>query len=53
LPVTRIEQIESLEQLRFVEHGKIFQTVETDYHPVSIDTLGDLEKARTLFANAA
>jgi 3-deoxy-manno-octulosonate cytidylyltransferase (CMP-KDO synthetase) len=50
LPVTRLEQIESLEQLRFVEHGKIFQTVETDYHPVAIDTPEDLEKARLLFA---
>jgi 3-deoxy-manno-octulosonate cytidylyltransferase (CMP-KDO synthetase) len=50
LPVTRIEQIESLEQLRFVEHGKVFQTVETDYHPVSIDTAEDLEKARALFS---
>lgn len=49
LPVTRIEQIESLEQLRFVEHGKVFQTVETDYHPVAIDTAEDLEKARQLF----
>ncbi|MDR2862964.1 MAG: 3-deoxy-manno-octulosonate cytidylyltransferase [Puniceicoccales bacterium] len=50
LPVTRIEQIESLEQLRFVEHGKVFQTVETGYHPVSIDTAEDLEKARALFS---
>ncbi len=49
LPVTRIEQIESLEQLRFVEHGKVFQTVETNYHPVAIDTAEDLEKARQLF----
>jgi 3-deoxy-manno-octulosonate cytidylyltransferase (CMP-KDO synthetase) len=49
LPVTHIEQVESLEQLRFVEHGKVFQTVETDYHPVAIDTAEDLEKARKLF----
>lgn len=49
LPVTRIEQVESLEQLRFVEYGKVFQTVETEYHPVAIDTPEDLEKARKLF----
>lgn len=48
LPVTAIEKIESLEQLRFVEHGKIFQTVETTYHPVAIDTAEDLENARAL-----
>ncbi|MDR1497632.1 MAG: 3-deoxy-manno-octulosonate cytidylyltransferase [Puniceicoccales bacterium] len=49
LPISRLEQIESLEQLRFIEHGKTFQTVETDYHPVSIDTPDDMEKARQLF----
>ncbi|MDR3229001.1 MAG: 3-deoxy-manno-octulosonate cytidylyltransferase [Puniceicoccales bacterium] len=49
LLATRIEQTESLEQLRFIEHGKTFQTVETDYHPVSIDTPEDLENARALF----
>jgi 3-deoxy-manno-octulosonate cytidylyltransferase (CMP-KDO synthetase) len=50
LPPTRIEQIESLEQLRFIEHGKTFQTVETNYHPIAIDTAEDLATARTLFA---
>ena len=50
LPVTLIEKTESLEQLRFVEHGKVFQTVETDYHPVAIDTAEDLENARRLWA---
>ena len=53
LPVTRLEQIESLEQLRFIEHGKTFQTVETNYHPVAIDTAGDLEIARKLFEDSS
>lgn len=50
LPATHIEKIESLEQLRFVEHGKRIQTVETAYHPVAIDTPDDLERARHLLA---
>lgn len=53
LPVTRIEKTESLEQLRFIEHGKNFQTVETDYHPVAIDTPEDMENARRLLAASA
>lgn len=48
LPVTAIEKTESLEQLRFVEHGKHIQTVETEYHPVAIDTAEDLDRARHL-----
>ncbi len=47
---TALEAVESLEQLRFIDRGMSFQTVETDYHPVSIDTQEDLENARKLFA---
>lgn len=50
MPVSALETVESLEQLRFVDRGMSFQTVETDYHPVSIDTAEDLENARRLFA---
>ena len=49
---TSLEATESLEQLRFVDQGLSFQTVETAYHPVSIDTAEDLERARKLFATA-
>ena len=52
MPVTVLETVESLEQLRFIDRGMSFQTVETDYHPVSIDTAEDLENARKLFASA-
>ncbi len=48
LPATELEACESLEQLRFVAHGLRFQTVETSYHPVAIDTPEDLERARAL-----
>lgn len=50
LPATELEACESLEQLRFVAHGFRFQTVETSYHPVAIDTPEDLERARKLLA---
>ncbi|MCR5183394.1 MAG: 3-deoxy-manno-octulosonate cytidylyltransferase [Opitutales bacterium] len=50
MPVTELETLESLEQLRFIDRGMSFQTVETDYHPVSIDTIEDLENARKFFA---
>ncbi len=50
MPATVLEVVESLEQLRFVDRGMSFQTVETDYHPVSIDTQEDLENARKLLA---
>lgn len=50
MPVSALETVESLEQLRFVDKGLSFQTVETNYHPVSIDTAEDLENARALFA---
>ncbi|MBR5622875.1 MAG: 3-deoxy-manno-octulosonate cytidylyltransferase [Opitutales bacterium] len=50
MAVTTLETVESLEQLRFIDRGMSFQTVETNYHPVSIDTAEDLENARKLFA---
>ena len=48
LSATALESIESLEQLRFLAHGFKFQTIETHYHPVAIDTAEDLEAARKL-----
>ncbi|MEO0794371.1 MAG: 3-deoxy-manno-octulosonate cytidylyltransferase [Verrucomicrobiota bacterium] len=45
-----LEQIERLEQLRFLEHGFSIRTVNTQYHPLGIDTPQDLERARALFA---
>jgi 3-deoxy-manno-octulosonate cytidylyltransferase (CMP-KDO synthetase) len=48
LKPTELEAVESLEQLRFLAHGLTFQTVVTDYHPIAIDTLEDLEAARMM-----
>jgi len=50
LPQTPLEKLESLEQLRALEHGYRIRVVETrqSYIPLSVDTLEDLERARAL-----
>jgi len=52
LPPTPLERLESLEQLRALEHGYRIRVVETrqDYIPLSVDTPEDLDKARLLAA---
>lgn len=46
LSPSRLELSEKLEQLRFIDHNFSFQTLETNYHPIGIDTEQDLEAAR-------
>jgi 3-deoxy-manno-octulosonate cytidylyltransferase (CMP-KDO synthetase) len=50
LPQTPLEKLESLEQLRVLEHGYRLRVVETrqPYVPLSVDTPEDLERARAL-----
>ncbi len=50
LPQTPLEKLESLEQLRVLEHGYRLRVVETrqPYVPLSVDTPDDLERAREL-----
>ncbi len=50
LEPTPLETLESLEQLRALEHGYRIKVVETtqDYIPLSVDTPEDLERARLL-----
>ena len=46
LPQTALEQAESLEQLRALEHGFRIRAVETQYDSIGVDTPEDLEQVR-------
>jgi 3-deoxy-manno-octulosonate cytidylyltransferase (CMP-KDO synthetase) len=46
LPRTPLERVESLEQLRAVEHGYRIHTVETKHDSIGVDTPEDLERVR-------
>ena len=53
LPVGRLEQVESLEQLRAMEHGYRIRVHVTPTHPgAGVDTPEDLERVRLLFDQA-
>ena len=46
LPPSPLQELESLEQLRFLEAGYVFQTCEAAEKSLAIDFLEDLERAR-------
>ena len=46
LPQTALEQAESLEQLRALEHGHRIRAVETQHDSIGVDTPEDLERVR-------
>ncbi|WP_136255389.1 3-deoxy-manno-octulosonate cytidylyltransferase [Onishia niordana] len=49
-----LEQLEQLEQLRALQHGHRIQVaLASEPHPAGVDTEGDLERVRALFADAA
>jgi len=50
LPQGMLEQIESLEQLRALEHGHRIRIVETKFDSQEVDTPEDLEKVRKWMA---
>ena len=50
LPPGRLEEEESLEQLRALEHGHRIRVADTAYRGFGIDTPEDLERARALLA---
>lgn len=51
LPTSPLEAAERLEQLRFLEAGYRIETFPTEAFPLSINTLEDLERARTLMCS--
>ena len=53
LPQTPLEVVESLEQLRALEHGYRIRTVVTEHHSIGVDTPQDLERARRRSAEEA
>ncbi len=54
LPVSPLEEVESLEQLRALENGISIFVVETASRSesISVDTFADLERVRTVLANS-
>ena len=50
LPKSGLEEAESLEQLRALEHGYKIKTIVTKFDTVGIDTAEDLEKAKALLS---
>jgi len=50
-PLSRLEQVEKLEQLRFLDHGYRIRVIETPYDSVGVDTPEDLERVRTLLVS--
>lgn len=52
LPVSKLEQMEQLEQLRFLNAGYRFMTFETDYRPVAVDVQSDLDRVREILSDA-
>ena len=50
-PVSTLEAIEKLEQLRYLEHGIKIRMVKTDYSSIAIDTQEDLVRANIHLAN--
>lgn len=48
MPESHLEQMEKLEQLRFLEAGYQIQTIPTGYRPNAVDTLEDLERVKAI-----
>jgi 3-deoxy-manno-octulosonate cytidylyltransferase (CMP-KDO synthetase) len=49
-PQTELERVESLEQLRALEHGVKIRVIEASSSSTGVDTFEDLERVRGLFS---
>lgn len=49
LPIGPLEKAESIEAIRFLEHRRVLQMVETPNDSIGIDTEEDLQKANAIF----
>jgi 3-deoxy-manno-octulosonate cytidylyltransferase (CMP-KDO synthetase) len=47
-PAAKLEQVEKLEQLRYLENGIPIRMAQVDFKSVAIDTPEDLQRAKTL-----
>src|SRR6185436_14319807 len=45
-PQSELERLESLEQLRALEHGVKIKVIQASTSSIGVDTLGDLERVR-------
>jgi len=52
LPVTRLEAVEKLEQLRFLEYGYTVRVLETETDSPGVDSAEDLERVRRLIGES-
>lgn len=50
-PLSAMEQVEKLEQLRYLDNGIRLKMVETEFTGIKIDVPGDLEKAELFLKN--
>ncbi len=48
LPPSKLEMVEKLEQLRWLENGYTIKTTVSDYHAIGVDTPEDLEKVNQI-----
>jgi 3-deoxy-manno-octulosonate cytidylyltransferase (CMP-KDO synthetase) len=49
-PPSHLEQVEKLEQMRFLDHGYRIRVAETPHDSIGVDTPEDLERVRALLA---